>query len=385
MNLTLHLTHNCNLRCRYCYAGEKRRCDMTPEVMRKAIDLALSETKGAFTVSFFGGEPLLKRELMREGLEYANGRAKETGNTVGFQISTNGTLINDSFLDLAEKWGIALSISVDGIREAHDAHRVFPDGSGSFDVIDRKLPGILERLPYTAIMLVVTPETAKYLPQSADYFLDKGVRFVVSTPNYAADWDVGSLKTLEKSYRKLARSYIKRVGRSQKFFLSVLDNKIATHTRGPCSEREKCSAGKSDISVAPSGRIYPCVQFVKDDSDDSHVIGDVFNGFNETRRAEIFEESRRQKQHCPDCAINDRCNNWCACLNWQTTGSMNQVSPVLCAHERMLVRVADEVGEKLYARRNKHFIHKHYNEAYPVLSFVEDELAKTASKQERTG
>lgn len=376
MNLTLHLTHNCNLRCRYCYAGAKERRDMSPDVMRRAVDLALAESQGAMTISFFGGEPLLRKDLMREGIAYASERAREKGTTVAFQVSTNGTLVDDDFLDFAAETGMVLSLSIDGVAPAHDCHRVFPDGSGSFEVIAGKLPGILERLPYTPILMVVTPETAKYLPKSVAYFLDMGARFVVPTLNYGADWDARAMGVLARAYRRMARDYVRRTRRGQKFFLSALDNKIASRARGPCSEREKCSAGKWDFSVAPSGRIYPCVQFVKEDRGGDYVIGDVLKGFDAKRRAAVYAESRREKQHCPDCAINERCNNWCACLNWQTTGSMYEVSPVLCTHEKMLVEIADQAAEQLYRRRNKQFIHKQYNEAYPVLSFIEDEMAK---------
>ncbi len=109
------------------------------------------------------------------------------------------------------------------------------------------------RLPYTPILMVITPETAKYLPKSVAYFLDMGARFVVPTLNYGADWDERAMGVLARAYRRVARDYVRRTRRGQKFYLSMLDAKIASRARGPCSEREKCSAGKWDFSVAPSG------------------------------------------------------------------------------------------------------------------------------------
>jgi uncharacterized protein len=115
------------------------------------------------------------------------------------------------------------------------------------------------------------------------------------------------------------------------------------------------------------------VQFTAAGPESRWRIGHVTTGIDEAVRDALHEESAREKEPCNRCAIRSRCNNTCGCLNWQTTGSVTEISPVLCRHEQMLVPLADRVGETLYAERNELFMQKHYNAAYPVLSFLEDQ------------
>ena len=109
---------------------------------------------------------------------------------------------------------------------------------------------------------------------------------------------------------------------------------------------------------------------------DEEVVSDLDAGIDEDRRSRVHRESQGSKIPCTRCAISSRCNNSCGCLNWQTTGTVNAVSPVLCRNEQMLLRVADEVGTRLYKERSPLFLHKHYNKGFPVLSLLEDTLAR---------
>ena len=114
------------------------------------------------------------------------------------------------------------------------------------------------------------------------------------------------------------------------------------------------------------------MQFATAGPESRWCIGDVISGIDEAKRARLRDESQDEKEPCRGCAIRRRCHNTCGCLNWQTTGSVARVSPVLCRHEQMLMPIADRVGETLYRERNPLFLNKHYNPAYPVLSFLED-------------
>ena len=128
------------------------------------------------------------------------------------------------------------------------------------------------------------------------------------------------------------------------------------------------------ISVDPEGFLYPCVQFTKAGPASEWCIGNVDSGIDEAARGRIYQVASQEKAFCVGCAIKERCNNTCGCLNWQTTGVLDRISPALCRYEQMLVPLADEVGRVLYKKRNPLFLHKHYNVAYPVLSVIEDSL-----------
>lgn len=128
------------------------------------------------------------------------------------------------------------------------------------------------------------------------------------------------------------------------------------------------------ISVDPAGYLYPCVQFTRAAAESDFCIGHVEKGIDESVRQGLCAASLAEKQPCANRAIRERCNHTCGCLNWQTMGTLNAVSPVLCRHEQMLVPIADEVGRRLYKKRNALLLHKHYNAAYPVPSVLEDSL-----------
>jgi uncharacterized protein len=118
------------------------------------------------------------------------------------------------------------------------------------------------------------------------------------------------------------------------------------------------------------------VQFV---GDTGYSIGNAYDGIDENRRLELFDLNEGEKESCRECTVRKRCNHYCGCLNKQTTGRVDMVSPVLCAHERILLPIADKLAERLYKKRNGMFIQKHYNDIFPIVSLVED-LSKSKRK-----
>jgi uncharacterized protein len=154
----------------------------------------------------------------------------------------------------------------------------------------------------------------------------------------------------------------------KKFYFSPFETKLSSHIKGEFAACEKCHLGIHQISISPKGGIYPCVQFV---NKDEYKIGDVWNGIDYEKRDELYNFSQSNNS-CKDCELNKRCNNGCSCLNYQTTGNVNTVSPIFCETERMLSPIADKLGNKLFANKAPMFIQKHYNVAYPLLSLFED-------------
>ena len=148
--------------------------------------------------------------------------------------------------------------------------------------------------------------------------------------------------------------------------------KLSSHIQGEDVCKEHCELGIRQISVDPQGYVFPCVQFTTAGPESRWCIGDVVSGIDEMRRNRLRDESQDEKEPCRQCAIRRRCHNTCGCLNWQTTGSVAQVSPVLCYYEQMLIPIADRIGETLYREQNLLFLNKHYNPAYPMLSLLED-------------
>jgi uncharacterized protein len=361
VHITLHVTDRCNLRCRYCYApaGE---ADMTFEVARRAVErLAAPENCG---IVFFGGEPLLRRELIAGVLEWCG---RKGPHRFHYKVTTNGTLLDADFLDLAERTGLQIALSHDGAREAHDANRIGPGGRGTFAALEPKLEMLLERRPYSPVMMVVDPAVVEHLAAGVEYLERKGARYIICSLNHAGAWDDRSLRALRKQYLGLEDWYLAAFSAGRKIYFSPFDKRIASRVAD--RDTSSCRVGYRQISVAPDGTLYPCVQFA---GRRRHPIGSVAGGVDRRLREEIHGLTEREHPECRGCALLGRCRNKCGCLNMQVTGDPGSVPPILCEHERMLFPIADRIAGKLYARRDPLFIQRHYNPLFPLMSYLED-------------
>jgi len=375
MHYTLHMTTRCNLRCDYCYVAHGSAGDMTPETARLAIDLAergAEQTgRGAKQAGliFFGGEPLLMRDLIFETVAYARSREKESGCKFFFKITTNGLLLDDAFLDFACRENMFVALSLDGVRAAHDAHRKDAAGAGSYDMAAGAAKRLLPLKPYSPAMMTITPDTLPYYAAGVENLFRLGFQYVICSPDYSADWQDSDLPELTRQYEALAEIYYAKTVREEKFYFSPFEVKISSHINSRTYCRERCELGLRQLSVGPDGTLYPCVQFV---GDSRYALGDVRAGVDESARRALYEHNEEEKPGCDRCAIRARCNHYCACLNKQATGSIDKVSPMLCAHERIVLPIADRLAARLYQERSALFIHKQYNEFYPLVSLAED-------------
>ncbi len=370
MHYTLHVTDACNMACRYCYVKQDTH-RMTAGTARAAVDLA-AETAGASGIIFFGGEPLFCRDLICETVAYAESVQRQGNVRFHFKITTNGLLLDEEFLRYSVEHEVFIALSHDGVRPAHDANRVLPDGRGTFDRLEQAAADLLRYRPYAPVLMTVAPDTVGYYADSVSHLYDIGFRYIICSLDHAGAWTDDTMKTLEKQYRLLASFYRKRTLNEDKFYLSPFEVKIASHIHGDAYCAERCELGRKQVSVSPDGRLYPCVQFV---GDEAFCIGDVSSGIDEARRMALYRLNEAEREPCRDCAVKGRCNHTCACLNRQGTGDLRTVSPVLCAHERILLPIADALAEDLYRKRSAVFVQKQYNDMFPLLSLAEDRLS----------
>jgi uncharacterized protein len=345
----LNVTHNCNLRCAYCYAGDKIDRPMNLPTARQAIDFLADQTDDGCVVTFFGGEPLLAFELIREVVAYSRNKY---GRRVQFRMSTNGTLIRPHILDYFRENGLYFVLSIDGDQRQHDTNRTFADHRGSYRSISNHLDDILAFNPYTIAVSVVTPATVEYVSEGVRHLFDRGFRYVLQTLDYSAPWDSAHVRELKRQYTDLAKYYFDRMAAGEKIFYSPFDERIKTHAQKPYGKGDLCDLANSQIAIAPSGRIYPCVQFIGPDEGRylDNVIGDVSSGFDPARREWFISENYRDKESCKDCALHGRCATFCGCVNWRATGSLDKVPPIVCEHERMLMPIVDRLANRLWKK-----------------------------------
>ncbi|MBN2380128.1 radical SAM protein [candidate division WOR-3 bacterium] len=362
------------MRCSYCYSPPVNRIDMTEETAHRAVEFA-SELYPANTgVIFFGGEPLLKLPLIKSTIAKCKQLERKRGCSFHFKISTNGLLMDEDFLQYANSVGLLVALSLDGIAEAHDKHRRTTAGEGTFDALLPKMDLLLQYQPYSNILMTVTPETVQYYAESVKFLIEKGFKYVIASLNYAGDWTDETITELQRQYRKLARLYERWTLEERKFYFSSFETKFSSHIRGEDALCYRCSFGKYQLSIAPDGDIYPCVQFVADGVSNKgmYTMGNVYTGIDENERQRLYNMHSKADDACMECAVKSRCNNNCSCLNYQTTGMLHTVSPVLCETERLLIPIVDRLGERLYRKRAPMFIQKHYNAVYPIISLIED-------------
>lgn len=373
MHLTLHLTRGCNLRCSYCYSPPAAGPAMTLDTGRQALRLGAGITDGSCGIVFFGGEPLLHKDLIRDIVAEARAMQRRGEGRFHFKLTTNGLLLDDAFLEYALHEDILIAMSFDGVRDAHDRYRRTADGSPSFDLLLPKLRRLLAVRPYASVLMVVNPDTVPRMADSVSFLLDEGCRYLIVSLNYAGSWSEMELEELRAQLERLGELYLQWTRDGRKFYLSPFEVKLASHIHGEEVCKEHCELGIRQISVDPQGFLFPCVQFTAAGPVSSWCIGDVRTGVYETKRNRLRDQSQAEKMPCRNCAIRRRCHNTCGCLNWQTTGTVNNVSPILCRYEQMLIPIADRVGETLYREQNAIFLNKHYNPSYTMLSLLEDQ------------
>ena len=371
MHFTLHLTDACNMACRYCYI-RKNMHTMTPEIAHAAVDLAAKSGQPCGII-FFGGEPLLCHDLIYDTVAYGEALHEKKQAKFHYKITTNGTLLDDEFLQYSIKHEVFIALSHDGVKAAHNANRVTKDREETFDLLEPVAKNLLRYRPYAPVLMTISTNTVLFYADSVEYLYSLGFRYLICSMDYAGAWDDKSLAELQRQYKKLAAFYKDKTLKEDKFYLSPFEVKLSSHIRGDDYCAERCELGKKQISVAPDGKLYPCVQFV---GDEQYSIGDVWNGIDDVKRLRLYRLNEEEKDTCTSCAVKGRCNHHCACLNKQSTGDIRQVAPALCAHERILIPIADALAEELYKKRSAMFIQKQYNDMYPLLSLTEDRLSE---------
>ncbi len=371
----LNITHNCNLRCKYCYAGDKINRPMDESTARQAVDFLADQSDDGCIVTFFGGEPLLEFDLIRDTIEYSRGKYDRK---VQFRMSTNGTLLRPQILDYFRASGLYFVLSIDGNKRQHDANRSYADCRGSYDSIDKHLDDILNFNPYTIAVSVVTPDTVEYVSEGARHLFARGFRYVLQSLDYSAAWETSHIHELKLQYAALAKYYFDQLRAGEKIFYSPFDERIKTRANKPYGKGDLCDLANSQVAIAPSGRIYPCVQFIGTDDGRylDNVIGDVASGFDVGRREWFIDENYREKESCKDCALHGRCATFCGCVNWRATGSLNEIPPIICEHERMLMPIVDKLANKLWKQNITLFKRKFYEPTFPVSSYIEDCLVR---------
>lgn len=329
--MCLHVAHTCNLNCEYCFASQGKyhgdRALMSFDVGKQAIDflVANSGSRKNLEVDFFGGEPLMNWEVVKQIVAYARSIEKEHNKNFRFTLTTNGMLIDDEVIDFANKEMHNVVLSLDGRKEVHDRLRKNIAGQGSYDIIVPKFQRLVEKRGGKGYYMRGT-FTHNNVDFTNDIFhmLDLGftelsMEPVVCSPSdpYALTED--DLPKIFEQYEILAKEQIKRKkeGRPFTFYHYMLDL-----TGGPCIYKRisGCGSGTEYLAVTPWGELFPCHQFV---GDPKYSMGDIWKGVTNTEMQNCFKCCNAYaRPDCKDCWAKLYCSGGCAANAYHATGSI---------------------------------------------------------------
>ncbi len=347
--LCLHIAHDCNLACQYCFAEEGeyhgRRALMSFEVGKKALDflVANSGSRVNLEVDFFGGEPLMNWQVVKDLVAYGRSLEEPYNKKFRFTLTTNGVLLNDEVLEFANKEMANIVLSIDGRKEVHDKMRPFRGGQGSYELIVPKFQKVAESREQTDYYVRGTfthhnLDFSKDVLHLADLgFQQISVEPVVAPPDEDYAITREDIPFLLEEYDRLAKEMIARRKNGQKFnfFHFMIDLQ-----GGPCVAKRLsgCGSGTEYLAVTPWGDFYPCHQFV---GQEKFLMGNVDDGITNTEIRDEFKCCNvYAKEECKKCFAKFYCSGGCAANAYNFTGSINGTYDIGCELQRKRVECA---------------------------------------------
>ena len=337
--LCLHIAHTCNLNCSYCFASQGKyhgdRAVMSFEVGKQALDflVANSGSRRNLEVDFFGGEPLMNFDVVKQLVAYARSIEKEHNKNFRFTLTTNGLLIDDDVIDFANREMSNVVLSLDGRKEIHDRFRVDYAGNGSWEKIVPKFQKLVEARGGKDYYMRGTfthanPDFLKDVEKMLELgFTELSMEPVVCPPGDPSELTEEDLPIVLEQYEKLAELMLERdkAGKPFTFYHYMIDL-----TGGPCIYKRisGCGSGTEYMAVTPWGDLYPCHQFV---GEEHFRLGDVWQGVTNTEtQCEFAACNVYARPDCHDCWAKLYCSGGCAANAYHATGSVTGVYKYGC-------------------------------------------------------
>lgn len=347
--MCLHIAHDCNLACKYCFAEEGeyhgRRALMSLEVGKKALDFLIenSGNRRNLEVDFFGGEPLMNWDVVKELVRYGRSKEKEYDKNFRFTLTTNGVLLDDEVMGFVNKEMSNVVMSLDGRKEINDKMRPFRNGKGSYDLIVPKFQKLAESRNQTNYYIrgTFTRNNLDFSNDVIEYadlgFKQMSIEPVVADPDEPYALREEDIPRILEEYDKLAVEYIKRYkeNRGFNFFHFMIDLK-----QGPCVLKRMagCGSGTEYLAVTPWGDLYPCHQFV---GQEEFLLGNVFDGITNTAVRDEFKLCNvYAKDKCKECFAKFYCSGGCAANSYKFHGKITDAYDIGCEMERKRVECA---------------------------------------------
>ena len=347
--LCLHIAHDCNLACRYCFAEEGeyhgRRALMSFEIGKKALDFLIenSGSRRNLEVDFFGGEPLLNWQVVKDLVAYGREQEKIHNKNFRFTLTTNGVLLNDEVQEFVNREMANVVLSIDGRKEVHDHMRPFRNGAGSYDLILPKFRKLADSRNQEKYYVRGTfTRNNKDFSEDVLHLADLGFKQISVEPVVGTEEEDYALRAEDlpeifAEYDRLAAEMVRRYRTDEEFtfFHFMLDL-----TGGPCVAKRLsgCGSGTEYLAVTPWGDLYPCHQFV---GEEKYRMGNVDEGITRTDIREEFKNCNvYSKDTCRNCFAKFYCSGGCAANAYIFFGKLKEAYEISCELERKRVECA---------------------------------------------
>lgn len=353
--LCLNVAHTCNLSCEYCFAkgGKYSGPDaiMTKEIARSAIDFLLENSGSHYNldIDFFGGEPLLNFDVVKDTVAYAKSKEEEYKKHFNFTLTTNGLLLDDEVIDYLNENMKNVVLSLDGRKEKHDQFRKTLNGKGSYDAVVPKFQNFVKkrgdkeyymRGTFTANNLDFTKDLQNYIDLG---FTRTSLEPVVGKQDETYALKDEHLEKIYSEYEKLADMLMEKIDKNEEF---IFYHYMIDLENGPCVHKRisGCGSGTEYMAVTPTGELYPCHQFV---GNPNFVIGNLKDGIVNKDLVNEFKTCNcYSKEECRACWANMYCSGGCAANSYNATGDINNVYDYSCKLFKKRIEMA--IAVKIY-------------------------------------
>lgn len=339
--------------------GDYSCTDLTLYNGKKIINwLMLPSTRGnssTVDISFWGGEPLLKWDMFQTLVLYAEEKAAKYGIDVSFGATTNVTLLTPDKFDFIDTHNIGFLLSVDGTKEHHDENRIFENGAGSWNIIDKNLTKIIERWPNSNVRLSYSCYNIETLLDDLKYFYDKGLRSIAYSPVSEDDWTEEKIASLHKTWREISEWWVDLYKKGDAPYVKYIEDSCRREFI-PEGDQAPCGAGRGYVGIDTDGVIRPCHRFhkfneTKEWYEQETVIGHIDYGIlNQDFREKFMNWSihRDMPEDCKECeGFGTHCTGGCWATNWDINGDISMVSPIHCEEVKANMDSAKYVNEEL--------------------------------------
>lgn len=357
--ICLHVAHDCNLRCKYCFAGTGAfggsRTLMSLKTGKKGIDFVLESSghRDHCEVDFFGGEPLLNFGVVKALVEYGRKAGAAQGKTIKFTLTTNGVLLNQEIQNYLEQEEISVVLSLDGRPEVHDRMRPYADGRGSYTKVTPLIKQFATKRPESSPYAIGTYYYVRgtYTHFNLDFdrdvlhMADLGITQismepVVAGPRDAYTFQEGDLDKIREAYDRLGEELLVRRAQDREF--NFFHFNVALE-QGPCliKRLSGCGAGHEYVAISPEGDLYPCHQFV---GQEAYKLGSLYDENPHQLKSKLVQDFRSAnvyaKSTCRDCWARFACSGGCHAANVAFTQKLTEVYTLGCELQKKRLEVA---------------------------------------------